>query len=158
MVSATHGTPPTRKKSASSTLAEEKKNSSAVPQSSAFRADASLIAGAPPRVWLVYPVNQATSTGKHDMPLVKVNRCNLYYEDQGSGPPIVFVHGESHGIEMFKAPIAQLSDRYRCIAYYRRGHGKSELPRYGYSLWNQVIDLAELMDALRIERAIFVAV
>ncbi len=92
------------------------------------------------------------------MPSVSVNGCDLYYESRGSGRNLVFVRGESHGIEMFEAPIAHFSQRYRCLAYYRRGHGKSALPPYGYSLWNNYVDLAELMDRLEIERAVFLAV
>lgn len=92
------------------------------------------------------------------MPSAKINGCELYYEIQGSGPTVVFVHGETHGIEMFEEPIAQFSREYRCITYYRRGHGKSELPPYGYSLWNNYVDLAELMDRLEIKQAVFVAV
>lgn len=92
------------------------------------------------------------------MPTVNVNGCDLYYETQGSGPTVVFVHGETHGIEMFEEPIAHFSKSYRCVAYYRRGHGKSALPPYGYSLWNNYVDLAALMDRLEIAQATFVAV
>jgi 3-oxoadipate enol-lactonase len=92
------------------------------------------------------------------MPGVRVNGCELYYEIHGSGPTVVLVHGETHGIEMFEETIAQLSKNYRCVAYYRRGHGKSELPPYGYSLWNNYVDLAELMDRLEIKSAVFLAV
>jgi pimeloyl-ACP methyl ester carboxylesterase len=92
------------------------------------------------------------------VPNVSVNGCDLYYEIKGSGPTVVFVHGETHGIEMFDEPIAHFSKSYRCVAYYRRGHGKSALPPYGYSLWNNYVDLAELMDRLEIGRATLVAV
>ena len=42
--------------------------------------------------------------------------------------------------------------------YDRRGHGKSQLPLYGYSLWNQTLDLASLLDRLAIQHPVIVAV
>jgi pimeloyl-ACP methyl ester carboxylesterase len=92
------------------------------------------------------------------MPTVSVNGCNLYYESHGKGEPLLFVHGETHGIEMFETSIEHFSKRYHCVAYYRRGHGKSELPPYGYSLWNNYVDLQELIDLLGLQRPVIVAV
>jgi pimeloyl-ACP methyl ester carboxylesterase len=92
------------------------------------------------------------------MPIAKVNDCELYYEVSGHGPDVVLIHGEDHGIEMFEHAIAHLADDYRCMAYYRRGHGKSALPPYGYSLRNQMLDLADLLDHLQIRDAVLVSV
>lgn len=92
------------------------------------------------------------------MPTIRVNECDIYYESHGSGPELLFIHGESHGIEMFEDAISHFSSRYRCVAYYRRGHGKSELPPYGYSLWNNYIDLQELMDRLELRKPVILAV
>jgi pimeloyl-ACP methyl ester carboxylesterase len=92
------------------------------------------------------------------MPALRVNGCEFDYEIAGSGPAVVLVHGEDHGIEYFRYLVAELRDRYTCLAYHRRGHGRSELARYGYSVWNQAVDLRALLDALAIERAAIVAV
>jgi 3-oxoadipate enol-lactonase len=92
------------------------------------------------------------------MPIACVNGCNIYYEATGKGPDVVFVHGEDHGIEMFAEQVAHLSGRYRCITYYRRGHGRSELPPYGYSLHCQTHDLAALLAHLQVERAVILGV
>jgi pimeloyl-ACP methyl ester carboxylesterase len=92
------------------------------------------------------------------MPIAKVNDCQIYYELSGSGPDVVFIHGEDHGIEMFEPQVAYFSPRYRCVTYYRRGHGRSQLPPYGYSLRNQTLDLAGLLNCLEIQRAVVVAV
>jgi 3-oxoadipate enol-lactonase len=92
------------------------------------------------------------------MPTATVNNCEIHYEVQGAGPWLVFIHGETHGIEMFEHQLPYFARRYRCLAYYRRGHGKSQCPPYGYSLWNQSHDLVGLLDHLAIERAIIVAV
>jgi pimeloyl-ACP methyl ester carboxylesterase len=92
------------------------------------------------------------------MPVAKVNGCGIYYETTGSGPDVVFVHGEDHGIEMFRDQVPYFAPNYRCTTYYRRGHGKSESAPYGYSVWNQSQDLAGLIDHLDIRRCTFVAV
>jgi 3-oxoadipate enol-lactonase len=92
------------------------------------------------------------------MPIADINGCNIYYELGGIGPIVVFVHGEDHGIEMFEHQIVNLCRDYQCLAYYRRGHGRSELPPYGYSLRNQMLDLAELLDHLNVRQAVIVAV
>ncbi len=92
------------------------------------------------------------------MPEAHVNGTNLYYEIHGAGPDVVFVHGEDHGIEQFQDQIPYFARDYRCLTYYRRGHGKSESAPYGYSLWNQTLDLAGLLDALGIPHTAIVAV
>jgi 3-oxoadipate enol-lactonase len=92
------------------------------------------------------------------MPTINVNNCDIVYEIAGSGPNLVFIHGETHGIEMFEHQIPVFSKNYRCLAYYRRGHGPSGSPPYGYSLWNQTQDLVRLLEALNFRNAIIVAV
>jgi 3-oxoadipate enol-lactonase len=92
------------------------------------------------------------------MPIVQVNGCNIYYETSGKGSDVVFVHSEDHGIEVFEDQISRFADEFRCTTYYRRGHGKSESPPYGYSLWSHTLDLAGLMDHLEIDSAVFVTV
>jgi 3-oxoadipate enol-lactonase len=91
------------------------------------------------------------------VPSVSVNGCELYYQLHGSGPPLVFIHGETHGMEMFEETIAHFCARHTCLAYYRRGHGKSELPAFGYSLWNNSVDLAALLERLDISQPVIVA-
>ena len=59
---------------------------------------------------------------------------------------------------MFEEQFATFQGNYRCVAYYRRGHGKSELAPYGYSLRNQMLDLGGLLDYLEVRHAVIVAV
>src|SRR6266849_3420170 len=92
------------------------------------------------------------------MPVANVNDCEIHYELRGSGPALVFVHGESHGIEMFDRQVLHFRKEHSCLTYYRRGHGKSQLAPYGYSMWNQSLDLAKLLDHLHIGPAVIVAV
>src|SRR6266536_1885932 len=108
--------------------------------------------------WTSAPRGDEQQPPELSMPTAKINGCDIYYETNGNGPDVVFIHGEDHGIEMFEHQVAHLSGQYRCVAYYRRGHGRSELPPYGYSLRNQMLDLAGLLDHLEIQHAAIVAV
>lgn len=92
------------------------------------------------------------------MPIARVNDCELYYETDGNGSDVVFIHGEDHGSEMFEHQVIHLANRYRCTVYDRRGHGKSELTPFGYSLHNQTLDFTGLLDHLHIDRPVIVAV
>src|SRR5262245_19872660 len=92
------------------------------------------------------------------MPIARVNNCDFHFEITGRGPDVIFIHGEDHSLELFEHQISFFSQRYRCIAYDRRGHGRSELTPYGYSLHNQTLDFASLLDHLQIRQPIIVAV
>jgi len=91
------------------------------------------------------------------MPVVRVNGCDLHYEEQGEGPAIVFVHGEIHGAAYWRPQLEVFARDHRCIAYDRRGHAGSEAASFGYSVANQARDLECLLDALGIDEAVIVA-
>ena len=58
----------------------------------------------------------------------------LYYEDHGSGQPIVLIHGYPlSGASWEKQVPALLDAGYRVITYDRRGFGKSSQPTGGYN-------------------------
>ena len=92
------------------------------------------------------------------MPTIEANGCNFYYELQGQGPDIVFIHGEIHGSEYWEYQFPELSRGYRCLAYNRRGHYGTELTNFGYSLVNQTRDLGALIDKLEIKQPVIIAV
>jgi len=68
------------------------------------------------------------------MPFVTVGRENsaairIYYEDHGSGPPVVLVHGYAlNGHSWEKQEAALLAAGHRVITYDRRGFGASSRP------------------------------
>jgi pimeloyl-ACP methyl ester carboxylesterase len=73
----------------------------------------------------------------------------LYYEDHGSGQPVVLVHGfpvDGHSWERQAAVL--LDAGYRVIAYDRRGFGRSSQPTTGYEFDTFAADLDRLMTAL----------
>ena len=68
------------------------------------------------------------------MPHVNANGCDFYYEQQGKGRDLVFIHGEIHGMEYWEHQVAEFSKDYRCLTYNRRGHAKTEWTEFGFSL------------------------
>jgi len=94
------------------------------------------------------------------MPYANVNGQRLYYEDTGgTSPAIVFSHGILLDGSMFAPQVAALRDRYRCIVWDQRGHGKTAgetLPPFSY--YDSANDLAALLAFLGIRSAILAGV
>jgi non-heme chloroperoxidase len=88
------------------------------------------------------------------MPYVTVGKENsgdieLYYEDHGSGKPIVLIHGYPlSGASWEKQLPALLQAGYRVITYDRRGFGKSSQPTEGYNYDTFAEDLHKLVKHL----------
>ena len=81
----------------------------------------------------------------------------LYYNDWGTGQPIVFSHGWPLSADAFEDQMFFLASRgYRCIAHDRRGHGRSSQPWNGNDLDTYADDLAELVEKLDLKDAIHV--
>lgn len=73
----------------------------------------------------------------------------IYFEDYGAGQPIVFIHGWPLSAAMWDYQIVPLSRAgFRCIAYDRRGFGRSDKPDSAYDYATLAGDLAELIDEL----------
>lgn len=92
------------------------------------------------------------------MPIINANGCDFYYEQTGEGQDLVFIHGEIHGMEYWEHQIAEFSRNYRCLAYNRRGHGRTGWTDYGFSLVNQTRDLEALFERLEVMRPIIISV
>lgn len=81
----------------------------------------------------------------------------IYYNDWGTGQPIVFSHGWPLSADAFEDQMFFLASRgYRCIAHDRRGHGRSSQPWNGNNMDTYADDLAELVEALDLKDAIHV--
>jgi non-heme chloroperoxidase len=81
----------------------------------------------------------------------------LYYNDWGTGQPIVFSHGWPLSADAFEDQMFFLASRgYRCIAHDRRGHGRSSQPWNGNEMDTYADDLATLVEALDVRSAIHV--
>ena len=82
---------------------------------------------------------------------------DLYYEDHGSGQPVVLIHGYPlDGSSWEKQTTALLEAGYRVITYDRRGFGKSSKPTGGYDYGTFAADLNTLLGTLDLNNAVLV--
>lgn len=89
------------------------------------------------------------------MPYVDASGAKLYYEETGSGYPIIFVHEFGSDCREWEIQVRHFSRAYRCIAYNARGYPPSDVPddlnQYGWEF--AVDDIAAVMRGVGIERA-----
>jgi non-heme chloroperoxidase len=96
------------------------------------------------------------------MPYIKVGQENsgsieLYYEDHGSGRPVVLIHGYPLSGRAWDKQVPVLLDAgCRVITYDRRGFGQSSQPTSGYDYDTFAADLNTLLDHLELRDAVLV--
>jgi non-heme chloroperoxidase len=96
------------------------------------------------------------------MPYVTVGSENssdvtIYYEDHGSGPPVVLIHGYPLNSDSWERQEPELLGAgYRVIRYDRRGFGKSSRPTTGYDYDTFAADLNALLEQLRLDDVVLV--
>jgi len=86
-----------------------------------------------------------------------VNGFNYHYVDEGSGDPVVMVHGNPTWSFYYRALIKALSERYRTIVPDHIGCGLSDKPddkTYDYKFKTRVDDLENLIENLEIKEKI----
>lgn len=92
------------------------------------------------------------------MPYVHSGDVRLYYEETGSGPPIVFLHEFSGDHRSWEQQVRYFSRRYRCITFDARGYPPSDVPtsQDSYSQDHAVEDVVAVLDGCDIDRAVIV--
>ena len=83
------------------------------------------------------------------------DNVSLYYEEVGSGSPIVFVHEFAGDHRSWAPQIRALARRHRCITYNARGYPPSDVPAdtASYSQQHACDDITAVLDALGIDQA-----
>ena len=79
----------------------------------------------------------------------------LYYEETGSGAPVVFVHEFAGDYRSWEPQMRYFARRYRCIAFNARGWPPSEVPQDAarYSQARACDDIRCVLDGLKIDKA-----
>jgi haloalkane dehalogenase len=90
-----------------------------------------------------------------------LNGLNYHYLDEGSGAPVVMVHGNPSWSFYYRNLVQALRNRYRCIVPDQIGCGLSDKPgddRYTYTLSRRVDDLEKMLEHLGITEGITLVV
>ncbi len=90
------------------------------------------------------------------MATVRVNGVELYYEDEGAGDPVVFIHGVWVTSRFFRLQMPHFAGSHRAVALDLRGHGRSEHVDHGHTVPQYARDLHEFLGTLGIERPVLV--
>jgi pimeloyl-ACP methyl ester carboxylesterase len=83
------------------------------------------------------------------------DNVNLFYEETGSGTPVVFVHEFAGDCRSWEPQVRAFARRYRCIAFNARGWTPSEVPQdvTAYSQARARDDIRSVLDGLGIDKA-----
>lgn len=93
------------------------------------------------------------------MPFARVGDIELYFEQGGRGPRLLYISGTGGDLRMrpgvFDGPLPQ---RFEVLAYDQRGLGRSSKPDIAYSMADYADDAAGLMDAVGWDEALVIGV
>jgi pimeloyl-ACP methyl ester carboxylesterase len=89
------------------------------------------------------------------MPKLKVSDVELYYEETGSGFPVIFCHEFAGDYRSWEQQVRHFARRYRVITYNYRGYRPSDIPSdpAAYSQEILIADMRALMERLSIKQA-----
>ena len=90
------------------------------------------------------------------MPTVNVNGIDIYYEEHGSGEPLLLISGLGYGLWQWHKMVPLLAEHYRVITYDNRGAGQTDKPAGPYNVQMMAADAAGLLDALGVGPAVVV--
>lgn len=90
------------------------------------------------------------------MPKLNINNIEIYYEEHGSGPAMLWAHGLGQNLSDWNELVSFFENRYRVITYDARGHGRSQIldSEDDYSQDLMIADMLALMNELSIDSAI----
>ena len=77
----------------------------------------------------------------------------IYWDEEGSGPPLLLIMGLSYAAVMWHRTRPRLSAHYRTIAFDNRGSGRSDVPKPPYSMEQMARDAAAVLDAASVSAA-----
>lgn len=93
------------------------------------------------------------------MPTLPLEDGTLWYDEQGSGPPMVCLHGGWQDSDVWQDHVDRFADEYRVIRFDLRGHGRTgATDARRYSIDGFVDDLEALLDHLGVDRPILTGI
>jgi len=92
------------------------------------------------------------------LPIAKLSRSEVYYEDSGAGEPLVFAAGLGRNHLSWSMVTPQFTNEWRCITFDSRGTGQSSRPPGPYTIDALADEAVELLSSLGIDSATWVGV
>ncbi|MBI3769824.1 MAG: alpha/beta fold hydrolase [Deltaproteobacteria bacterium] len=92
------------------------------------------------------------------MSTATVGSVELYYEEHGSGDPLLLIMGLAADSQAWLFQVPEFAQRYRTISFDNRGIGRSAKPAGPYTITTMADDAVGLLDVLGIDRAHVVGV
>lgn len=90
------------------------------------------------------------------MPYISVNDTEIYYEDAGSGQPVVLLHSWGTSGRVWGSVLPSLVADHRVLTVDARGCGRSGRPAAGNTINENTADVLELIRTLQLERPVIV--
>jgi 3-oxoadipate enol-lactonase len=87
------------------------------------------------------------------MPTAKIRDVELYYEEHGSGAPLLCIMGFATDSAGWLLQVPEFSKTYRTIVFDNRGVGRSSKPTGAYTIHEMADDAEALLDHLGVDRA-----
>jgi 3-oxoadipate enol-lactonase len=87
------------------------------------------------------------------VPYVQNQGTKIYWNEQGTGPPVLLIMGLSFTHDMWFRVLPILSKTYRAIYFDNRGMGRSDAPRGPYPMKRMAQDAAAVLDAAGVSAA-----
>jgi non-heme chloroperoxidase len=82
--------------------------------------------------------------------------AKIYYEDQGEGLPILFVHGWLCSSKFWQKNVCELANAFRVVTFDLRGHGNSSKTLTGHTIRQYARDVRQLIEHLGLQETVIV--
>ncbi|HKP51771.1 MAG TPA: alpha/beta hydrolase [Chloroflexia bacterium] len=97
-------------------------------------------------------MSQTDPIGNQQGRYIKANGLNIYYEEYGTGEPLILLHGGTATLQSWQEHIPAFAKHFRVIALDSRGHGKTNNPAGELSYSHMADDVAAFMHALDLHK------
>jgi pimeloyl-ACP methyl ester carboxylesterase len=87
------------------------------------------------------------------MPVIACQSVDLFYEEVGTGPVLLWIPGTGLRGRTWERQVAVFSDRFRCISVDLRASGESTGAETSFDVADLAVDVSQLLDALDVRRA-----
>lgn len=87
------------------------------------------------------------------MPYTESDGARIYWEEHGSGPPLLLIMGLGYTLDMWNRALPALAENYRTVVFDNRGVGRSDVPPGPYSIQMMAADARAVMDAAGLDSA-----